>query len=159
MPPLPGNRGSRAHGMGFWGRVLEMMRKPKNVANEIDAHVGSRLRLRRLLLGISQEKLGGALGLTFQQIQKYERGVNRVSASRLALIAAALQAHPAEFFSDTGTTDDGDALTKLRRIHDGMPLAEAYLSMQPDQRAALMMVARAFAAGDAASSMSLLKAA
>ena len=58
------------------------MRKPKNVANEIDAHVGSRLRLRRLLLGISQEKLGGALGLTFQQIQKYERGANRVGASR-----------------------------------------------------------------------------
>ena len=53
-------------------------RKPKNVANEIDAHVGSRLRLRRLLLGISQEKLRGALGLTFQQIQKYERGAKRV---------------------------------------------------------------------------------
>ena len=60
-----------------------MIRKPKNVANEIDAHVGSRLRLRRLLLGISQEKLGVALGLTFQQIQKYERGANRVGASRL----------------------------------------------------------------------------
>ena len=67
----------------FWGRVWEMIRKPKNVANEIDAHVGSRLRLRLLLLGISQEKLGGALGLTFQQIQKYERGANRVGASRL----------------------------------------------------------------------------
>lgn len=128
-------------------------------ANPVDVHVGGRIAHRRRSLGLSQSDLGQALGLTFQQIQKYERGVNRVSASRLALIAAALQAHPAEFFSDTGTTDDGDALTKLRRIHDGMPLAEAYLSMQPDQRAALMMVARAFAAGDAASSMSLLKAA
>jgi transcriptional regulator with XRE-family HTH domain len=100
MPPLPGNRGSRAYGMGFWGRVLEMMRKPKNVANEIDAHVGSRLRLRRLLLGISQEKLGGALGLTFQQIQKYERGANRVGASRLFDLSRVLDVPVSYFFAD-----------------------------------------------------------
>ena len=52
-------------------------------ASPIDAHVGSRVRLRRTLLGMSQEKLGDALGLTFQQVQKYERGVNRIGASRL----------------------------------------------------------------------------
>ena len=51
--------------------------------NSVDAHVGSRVRLRRMMMGISQEKLGDQMGLTFQQIQKYERGVNRVSASRL----------------------------------------------------------------------------
>jgi transcriptional regulator with XRE-family HTH domain len=84
----------------FWGRVWEMIRKPKNVANEIDAHVGSRLRLRRLLLGISQEKLGGALGLTFQQIQKYERGANRVGASRLFDLSRALDVPVSYFFSD-----------------------------------------------------------
>jgi transcriptional regulator with XRE-family HTH domain len=84
----------------FWGRVWEMIRKPKNVANEIDAHVGSRLRLRRLLLGISQEKLGGALGLTFQQIQKYERGANRVGASRLFDLSKALDVPVSYFFAD-----------------------------------------------------------
>ncbi|KJB93612.1 helix-turn-helix domain-containing protein [Skermanella aerolata] len=72
-----------------------MIRKPKNVANEIDAHVGSRLRLRRLLLGISQEKLGAALGLTFQQIQKYERG-----ASRLYDLSRVLDVPVSYFFAD-----------------------------------------------------------
>ena len=52
-------------------------------ANPIDVHVGSRVRLRRMLLGMSQEKLGEHLGLTFQQIQKYEKGINRIGASRL----------------------------------------------------------------------------
>jgi transcriptional regulator with XRE-family HTH domain len=75
-----------------------MIRKPKNVANEIDAHVGARLRLRRLLLGISQEKLGDALGLTFQQIQKYERGANRVGASRLYDLSKVLDVPVAYFF-------------------------------------------------------------
>jgi transcriptional regulator with XRE-family HTH domain len=84
----------------FGGRVWEMMRKPKNVANEIDAHVGSRLRLRRLLLGISQEKLGAALGLTFQQIQKYERGANRVGASRLFDLSRTLDVPVSYFFAD-----------------------------------------------------------
>ena len=87
---------------GSWGWVWEMMRKPKNVANEIDAHVGSRLRLRRLLLGISQEKLGGALGLTFQQIQKYERGANRVGASRLFDLSRALDVPVSYIFGAPG---------------------------------------------------------
>jgi transcriptional regulator with XRE-family HTH domain len=60
------------------------MAKPKTkVQNPIDAHVGSRLRMRRMMLGMSQEKLGEAFGLTFQQVQKYEKGVNRMGASRL----------------------------------------------------------------------------
>lgn len=58
--------------------------------NEIDRHVGSRVRMRRLLVGMSQEKLGDALGLTFQQVQKYEKGTNRISASRLQQIAIVL---------------------------------------------------------------------
>lgn len=53
-------------------------------SHEVDLHVGSRIRLRRRILGISQTKLGDALGLTFQQIQKYENGTNRVSASRFS---------------------------------------------------------------------------
>ena len=55
----------------------------KKAPNPIDKHVGSRVRMRRMMLGMSQEKLGGALSLTFQQVQKYEKGTNRVSASKL----------------------------------------------------------------------------
>jgi len=66
----------------------------------IDVHVGSRIRLRRTLLGMSQEKLGDALGLTFQQIQKYERGVNRVGASRLFDLARVLDVPVSFFFDD-----------------------------------------------------------
>jgi transcriptional regulator with XRE-family HTH domain len=56
----------------------------------VDKHVGSRVRMRRMLIGMSQEKLGEALGITFQQIQKYEKGTNRISASRLQQIASVL---------------------------------------------------------------------
>jgi transcriptional regulator with XRE-family HTH domain len=66
----------------------------------IDVHVGSRVRLRRTLLGMSQEKLGEALGLTFQQIQKYERGVNRIGASRLFDLSRVLDVPIGFFFDD-----------------------------------------------------------
>ena len=66
----------------------------------IDIHVGSRIRLRRTLLGMSQERLGDALGLTFQQVQKYERGVNRVGASRLFDISRVLDIPISYFFED-----------------------------------------------------------
>ena len=59
-------------------------------ASSLDRHVGQRVRLRRMLIGMSQEKLGAALGVTFQQIQKYEKGKNRIGASRLHEVAAAL---------------------------------------------------------------------
>jgi transcriptional regulator with XRE-family HTH domain len=65
----------------------------------IDSHVGARMRLRRTLMGMSQERLGEALGLTFQQVQKYERGVNRVSASRLFDLSRVLDV-PISFFYD-----------------------------------------------------------
>jgi transcriptional regulator with XRE-family HTH domain len=65
--------------------------------NPIDKYVGSRVRMRRLMLGLSQEKLGDKLGITFQQVQKYEKGTNRVSASRLQAICQILQV-PVSFF-------------------------------------------------------------
>jgi transcriptional regulator with XRE-family HTH domain len=68
--------------------------------NPVDVHVGWRLKLRRTLLGMSQERLGEMLGLTFQQIQKYERGVNRVGASRLYQIAQILDVPVSFFFDD-----------------------------------------------------------
>lgn len=68
-------------------------------ANPMDVHVGTRVRLRRMLLGMSQEKLGEHLGLTFQQVQKYEKGVNRIGASRLFDLAKVLGV-PVQFFYD-----------------------------------------------------------
>jgi transcriptional regulator with XRE-family HTH domain len=66
-------------------------------ANPVDVHVGSRVRLRRMLLGMSQEKLGEHLGLTFQQVQKYEKGINRIGASRLFDLSQVLGV-PVQFF-------------------------------------------------------------
>jgi transcriptional regulator with XRE-family HTH domain len=72
-------------------------------ANPMDVHVGTRVRLRRMLLGMSQEKLGEHLGLTFQQVQKYEKGVNRIGASRLFDLAKVLGV-PVQFFYDEAPT-------------------------------------------------------
>jgi transcriptional regulator with XRE-family HTH domain len=76
-------------------------------ANPIDVHVGSRVRLRRMLLGMSQEKLGERLGLTFQQIQKYEKGINRIGASRLFDLSKVL-AVPVQFFYEDLPEARGD---------------------------------------------------
>ena len=75
----------------------------KKTPNPIDRHVGSRVRLRRMLVGMSQEKLGDALDLTFQQVQKYEKGANRIGASRLQQIAKVLGV-PVEFFFEGAPT-------------------------------------------------------
>jgi transcriptional regulator with XRE-family HTH domain len=69
--------------------------------NPVDRYVGSRVRMRRIMLGMSQEKLGEALGLTFQQVQKYEKGTNRVGASRIQQISEILQV-PVSFLFDGG---------------------------------------------------------
>jgi transcriptional regulator with XRE-family HTH domain len=69
--------------------------------NPVDKYVGSRVRMRRIMLGMSQEKLGEALGLTFQQIQKYEKGTNRVGASRIQQISEILQV-PVSFLFEGG---------------------------------------------------------
>jgi transcriptional regulator with XRE-family HTH domain len=84
---LSGNRG-------------KVERLPPGVPSPVDIHVGSRVRLRRTLLGLSQEKLGEAVGLTFQQIQKYERGANRIGASRLFEFSRILDVPVSFFFDD-----------------------------------------------------------
>jgi transcriptional regulator with XRE-family HTH domain len=73
--------------------------------NPIDVHVGKRLRLRRTLLGMSQERLGEQLGLTFQQVQKYERGVNRIGSSRLFELGQILDVPVSFFFDDMPRTE------------------------------------------------------
>ncbi len=80
-----------------------------SVPNPVDVHVGHRVRLRRTLLGMSQEKLGKALGLTFQQVQKYERGVNRIGSSRLYRLSQILDVPVSFFFDDMPALDEGAA--------------------------------------------------
>lgn len=75
-------------------------RLPPGISNPVDVHVGGRVRLRRTLLGMSQEKLGDSVGLTFQQIQKYERGANRIGASRLYEFSRILDVPVSYFFED-----------------------------------------------------------
>jgi len=83
----------------------------------IDVHVGSRIRLRRTLLGMSQERLGESVGLTFQQVQKYERGVNRVGASRLFDLARVLDVPISFFFDDMPDSVAGPLGASARRLH------------------------------------------
>jgi transcriptional regulator with XRE-family HTH domain len=83
----------------------------KKAPNPIDRHVGSRVRMRRILLGMSQEKLGEALDLTFQQVQKYEKGTNRIGASRLQQISQILNVSPG-FFFDGAPALDGAAVSE-----------------------------------------------
>jgi transcriptional regulator with XRE-family HTH domain len=79
----------------------------KKTPNPIDKHVGSRVRMRRMMVGMSQEKLGDALGLTFQQVQKYEKGTNRIGASRLQQISHILQVPVAFFFEGAPNVPGG----------------------------------------------------
>jgi transcriptional regulator with XRE-family HTH domain len=81
----------------------------KKTPNPVDKHVGSRVRMRRVLIGMSQEKLGEALGITFQQIQKYEKGTNRIGASRMQQIATVMGVPVAYFFEDAPGSEDKTA--------------------------------------------------
>ena len=88
-----------------------------NAPDPIDVHAGQKLRLRRVMMSLSQEKLGDAVALTFQQIQKYEKGTNRMSVSRLAQFAALLQVEPAYFFDGAPQPAlTGDMIEGIRRI-------------------------------------------
>ena len=95
----------------------------KKAPNPTDKHVGSRVRMRRMMLGMSQEKLGDALGLTFQQVQKYEKGTNRIGASRLQQIAHILQVQVSFFFEGAPA-----AQTALKSDSMGEAPSPAYVS-------------------------------
>jgi transcriptional regulator with XRE-family HTH domain len=96
--------------------------------NPIDVHVGARVRLRRTLLGMSQEKLGEAIGLTFQQVQKYERGANRIGASRLFDLSRVLDVPVSFFFDDMS---DDTSQQSPRMIVGGL-VEEIPASMEQD---------------------------
>ncbi len=96
----------------------------------VDVHVGSRVRLRRTLLGMSQEKLGEAIGLTFQQVQKYERGANRIGSSRLFELSKVLDVPVSFFFDDmaeelaSATTVRGLAEVPINEYEPADPLTK-----------------------------------
>jgi|SRR5689334_18212889 len=110
----------------------------KKAPNPIDKHVGSRVRMRRMMLAMSQEKLGDALGLTFQQVQKYEKGTNRIGASRLQQISSILQV-PVSFFFEgasqlegSGQSEANDApspayVSDFLATSDGLALTKAFM--------------------------------
>ena len=99
--------------------------------NPIDIHVGSRIRLRRMMIGMSQETLGAKLDLTFQQVQKYEKGANRVGASRLFTIASILDVPVQFFFDDMADTTAKDVPGfDGKRPADDTPFVMDFVSSQ-----------------------------
>ena len=114
-----------------------MFARVKKVTNPVENHVGRRVHMRRMMLAMSQEKLGAALGLTFQQVQKYERGTNRMGASRLQQISHILQV-PVEFFFEgapNASAPHGSNGSALSMAHiddfvsnsDGLRLIRAFM--------------------------------
>jgi transcriptional regulator with XRE-family HTH domain len=129
--------------------VLDSDEKGSRRANPIDIHVGGRVRFRRMLLGMSQEKLGEKLGLTFQQVQKYEKGINRIGASRLYDLAQVLGVSVQFFYEEApiavearGDGLDGQAngspdehsIVEFLRSRDGLELNRAFVRI-PDLKA------------------------
>ena len=115
----------------------------KKAPNPIDKHVGSRVRMRRMMLSMSQEKLGGALGLTFQQVQKYEKGTNRIGASRLQQISHILQVPVAFFFEGApsfhpqnesdggmGEAPSPTYVSDFLATSDGLALTKAFMEIK-----------------------------
>ncbi|MBZ9792375.1 helix-turn-helix domain-containing protein [Rhizobium sp. 3T7] len=118
--------------------------------NAIDAYVGERVRLRRKLLGMSQVSLSESLGITFQQLQKYEKGVNRIGASRLQRIAEVLGV-PIGFFFDEGKSQaaglrlsaDTDEVAHFIASKEGLALTRAFIAIEdPNIRRKLLALAR-----------------
>jgi len=138
-------------------KMIENKKKP----NPIDVHVGSRIRLRRNMLGMSQEKLGESLGITFQQIQKYEKGTNRVGASRLQAISSILGVAVSFFFEDApggesvetrGLAEDGSAsfVVDFLNSAEGLQLNRAFVQIADAKvRRKVLELVKALAGGPA----------
>ena len=113
---------------------------PKKSGNPIDKHVGSRVRMRRMMLGMSQTKLGDALGITFQQVQKYEKGTNRIGASRLQQISHILQVPVAFFFEGAPNLQGQDGprtdapspayVSDFLATSEGLALTKAFMKIK-----------------------------
>jgi transcriptional regulator with XRE-family HTH domain len=131
----------------------------KKSPNPIDKHVGSRVRMRRMMVGMSQEKLGEKLGITFQQIQKYEKGTNRIGASRLQQIALVL-AVPVGFFFEGAPTPESLSsgmaepaspayVSDFLATSDGLALTKAFMKVKdPKVRRRIVELVESIAAGE-----------
>jgi transcriptional regulator with XRE-family HTH domain len=129
----------------------------KKSPNPIDKHVGSRLRMRRMMINMSQEKLGEKLGITFQQVQKYEKGANRIGASRLQQISGVLSV-PVSFFFEGAPVADGGAtgfsepaspayVSDFLATSDGLSLTKAFMKVRdPKVRRRIVDLVEAIAA-------------
>jgi transcriptional regulator with XRE-family HTH domain len=144
---------------GACGMPAEGSKMAKKVPNPVDKHVGSRVRMRRMMLGMSQGKLGDALGLTFQQVQKYEKGTNRISASRLQQSAHILQVPVTFFFEGTPhqpgqPKEPGDApspayVSDFLATSDGLALIKAFTRIkEPKPRRRIVNLVEAIAGGE-----------
>ena len=126
----------------------EVKTKPK-VATQTDVLIGNRLRARRPELHLSQSQLAAELGVSYQQVQKYEKGVNRVGAGRLIQIAAILQTAIAYFMGDVGAKKTGVAaisnLSHFLATKDGVAIVEAMLDLNEDNHRAIIKLARTLA--------------
>ena len=127
MAPVPGRRRGRP---------------PAGKPNPVDIHVGQRIRLRRTLLGMSQEKLGEAIGLTFQQVQKYERGANRVGASRLYDLSRVLDVPVSYFFEEMSS--DVTSAAEARRIGKAAEAPSPTYEADPMMRRETLELVRAY---------------
>jgi transcriptional regulator with XRE-family HTH domain len=129
-----------------------------NKANDIDVQVGARVKLRRKLLGLTQGALASALGVTFQQIQKYENGSNRIGASRLFDLAKVLQVDAAFLFAQSGdgTSDnlprdlrETDEITSFLETKEGLEINRAFATIKdPKTRRSIVALMNAIANGD-----------
>ena len=121
--------------------------------NPTDVYVGSRVRMRRKMLGLSQEKLGERLGITFQQIQKYEKGTNRVGASRLQAMADAMEVPISYFFPDTSPSaqpgmreESATFMMDFMSTAEGLELSRAFTRIaNPKVRRKVVELVRAMA--------------
>jgi transcriptional regulator with XRE-family HTH domain len=108
----------------------------RTILNPVDSQVGARVRARRLVLGISQEDLGKAVGVSFQQIQKYEKGANRIGASRLQKLSHALQIPISYFFEGMGggkSDVEGDHIIAFLATSQGLALAKGFMRIKNPQ--------------------------
>lgn len=127
------------------------MKQPKKLPRPVDVHIGSRIRSRRMQVGKSQEWLAEKLGLTFQQVQKYEKGTNGVRGSRMQQIATALDVPPAYFFENIPTSGPaGDvhadaALRAFTTSRDGLEIVAAWEGLKPKMRSVFADLARTMA--------------
>ncbi len=112
----------------------------------IDVHVGKRVRQRRTLLGMTTQQLGDSVGVTHQQIQKYETGTNRISVSRIWDIAAAMEVPVSFFFEgiDGQVPDTGEVRGDILNDKEALKLVRAYYAMPENQRSRLFDLARVF---------------